>query len=271
MDAGQQSTWLRAVRAWSAGDSALCCDLCMRVLRNDASDAADSLLCALVLRGVEGQRPALLQRYGVQQWYGASHAVEVIKGRNGAWEGAYSVLSAFVESAEVKESREVEAIAKWVLGHLVGGIGASRVAMRASLFNQVRTCRLWRESAEFGLAVAQNDYSYALYAGCGVQANPEESVRMLRLAADQGYAASQFHLAWMYGAGHTVQRNVPEAVRLYRCAAELGDVPAQLELARILSSGCAEADVVQDMREAVRLWVLSGFPIDAVQTCDLTA
>jgi len=67
--------------------------------------------------------------------------------------------------------------------------------------------------------------------GRGVTQDFAEAVKLYKEAADQGYAVAQDNLGIMYNEGHGVPQDLAEAVKWWRKAAEQGNASAQDHLA----------------------------------------
>jgi TPR repeat protein len=71
----------------------------------------------------------------------------------------------------------------------------------------------YRQAAEQGVAVAQNNLGVMYQRSYGVQQDYAEAVKWYRQAAEQGYAMAQSNLAFMYANGYGVDKDLTEAYK----------------------------------------------------------
>ncbi len=95
----------------------------------------------------------------------------------------------------------------------------------------------WREKAEKGDMIAQNNVGEHYMFGKGVEKDEKEGVKWCRLSAERGYFLAQYNLSTclMYGKGTT--KNVEEAIKWLKLSAEQGFVLAQLSLGGCYGTG----------------------------------
>jgi eukaryotic-like serine/threonine-protein kinase len=89
---------------------------------------------------------------------------------------------------------------------------------------------LFKQAAEQGNAVGQNNLGALYDDGKGVEENNVEAAMWYRKAAEQGYDLGQINLGMMYYQGEGVARDYAEAVMWFRKAAEQGNANAQFSL-----------------------------------------
>ena len=77
----------------------------------------------------------------------------------------------------------------------------------------VNAVKCFRQAAEQGDTVAQNNLGNAYYNGEGVTKNATEAVKWYRKAAEQGYAVAQYNLGYAYYNGKGVTKSATEAVK----------------------------------------------------------
>ena len=66
--------------------------------------------------------------------------------------------------------------------------------------------------------------------GHGVPQDYKEAARLYRLSAEQGLAEAQSNLGVMYEDGQGVQQDYKEAIKYFRLSAEQGNADAQMVL-----------------------------------------
>jgi len=91
--------------------------------------------------------------------------------------------------------------------------------------------------------------------GNGVEQSNEQAVYWYRQAAEQGYALAQDNLGWMYGTGTGVPRDDEQAVYWFRQAAEQGFANAQNNLGMMYQRGIG---VEQDYEQAIHWFRQAG-------------
>lgn len=112
--------------------------------------------------------------------------------------------------------------------------------------------RLFTESAEAGLEIAQYNLGVLYYSGTGVAQNYSEAFKWTQMAAEQGHTNSQYNLGTLYYNGLGVrseifnrwplsliykQSDLEQAVRWYQLAAENDHGDAQYNLASMYQKG----------------------------------
>jgi hypothetical protein len=116
--------------------------------------------------------------------------------------------------------------------------------------------RIFRQLADQGYALAQNNLGVMYDKGRGVKQDYAEAVRWYRKAADQGIARAQSNLGTMYHLGTGVKQDVVQAHMWYYLAAAQGN-----KLARKFHDSLAEKMTPAQIAEAQRLaryWKLKG-------------
>jgi TPR repeat protein len=93
--------------------------------------------------------------------------------------------------------------------------------------------RLFKQAADQGNAVAQNEIGVFYAQGQGVQQDNEQAAFWYRKAADQGHAVAQNNLGILYEKGEGVQRDNEQAAYWYRKAADQGDANGQFNLGNL--------------------------------------
>ena len=91
--------------------------------------------------------------------------------------------------------------------------------------------------------------------GYGVEQSDELAVYWYRQAAEMGYALAQDNLGWMYGTGTGVPRDDEQAVYWFRQAAEQGFANAQNNLGMLYQRGIG---VEQDYEQAIHWFKQAG-------------
>jgi TPR repeat protein len=85
----------------------------------------------------------------------------------------------------------------------------------------------YRQAADQGNAVAQNNLGDIYADGRGVARNYAEALKWYHRAADQGSAQAQYGIGVMYSFGFGVSKNYTEALKWYHLAADQGSAQAQ--------------------------------------------
>ncbi len=107
----------------------------------------------------------------------------------------------------------------------------------------------WRQAADKGNMIAQNNLGWAYKEGRGVEPNDVEAVRWYRLSAAQKYADAQFTLGWMYYQGRGVAQSNAEALGLFQLAADQNDAEAQYFVGWMFENGFGtEKDIASAVR-----------------------
>ncbi len=109
--------------------------------------------------------------------------------------------------------------------------------------------RWYRKAADQGLGKAQSNVGIMYYDGKGVAKDYKEAAKWFRKAAEQGYDFDQYFLGSMYYSGRGVEQDYFEAAYWYRKAAQQGNIWAQNELGQMYNYGLG---VAQDYAEAVK-------------------
>lgn len=112
----------------------------------------------------------------------------------------------------------------------------------------------FRESANKGVAAAQDMIAQFYYNGTGVTQDYSQVLHWVQLAADQGYPHAQNLLGVLYLDGKGVTQDETIAMEWYRKAAAQGDVNAQSNLGYLYLHG---KSVKQDYVEAARYYLLA--------------
>jgi len=112
--------------------------------------------------------------------------------------------------------------------------------------------RWWLQSAQNGIAEAQNRMGYLYEYGLGVPQDFREAARYFNSAAEQKLAVAEHNLGHMYQYGQGVPRDYARAADLYGQAAARGLAPAQNELGVAYARG---AGVPQNAASPFRLFV----------------
>jgi len=99
----------------------------------------------------------------------------------------------------------------------------------------------FRQAADKGNAIAQNNLGYMYDNGLGVEKNYVEAVKWYRKAADQGNADAGNNLGCMYYNGLGVEKSDTEAVKWLYKAAKQGNVAAYENLVNMAENGNADA------------------------------
>ena len=94
-----------------------------------------------------------------------------------------------------------------------------------------------RQSAESGLAEAQNLLGGFYQFGFGVEKNEKQACEFYQLAADQGYAKGQLNVGNCYRDGSDGTHDYAEAAKWYLSSAEQGNAAAQAELGQLYNQG----------------------------------
>jgi hypothetical protein len=112
--------------------------------------------------------------------------------------------------------------------------------------------RLFTESAEAGLEIAQYNLGVLYYSGTGVTQDYEQAFKWTQMAAEQGHTNSQYNLGTLYYNGLGVrsavflrwplsliyqQSNLEQALKWYQLAAEYDHGEAQYNLASMYQIG----------------------------------
>lgn len=121
--------------------------------------------------------------------------------------------------------------------------------------------RLFTESAEAGLEIAQYNLGVLYYAGNGVPQDYAQAFRWTQMAAEQGHTNSQYNLGTLYYNGLGLraeifnqwplslifrQSDLEQAARWYQLAAENDHGNAQYNLASMLKDGeGVEQDIIK--------------------------
>jgi TPR repeat protein len=85
----------------------------------------------------------------------------------------------------------------------------------------------FRQAAEKGDSIAQNNIGWLYQNGSGVGQDYSEAMRWFQKAADQGYAVAQNNLGWLYQNGWGVSKDYAQAMMWYRKAALQGNGKAE--------------------------------------------
>ena len=99
--------------------------------------------------------------------------------------------------------------------------------------DESKAVEYFRQAAEKGHPMAQNNLAWCYKEGKGVQQSYTEAVKWYRKSADQGYPLAQFNLGWRYEHGEGVPKSISEAIKWYRKAAAKGESHAQAALKRL--------------------------------------
>ncbi len=97
--------------------------------------------------------------------------------------------------------------------------------------------QIFRQFADRGNAIAQNNLGLIYDYGKGVAQDYAEAAKWYRKAADQGYVRAQSNLGVMYDKGWGVAQDYGEALRWYRKAADQGYALAQDNLGTMYHFG----------------------------------
>lgn len=84
-----------------------------------------------------------------------------------------------------------------------------------------------------------------------------EAVKWYTAAADQGDPDAQYNLGECFRIGRHIKKDMNKAVELFKKAAEQGNADAQYELACLYDEGGKEVGIVEDEKEAARLYRLA--------------
>jgi len=95
----------------------------------------------------------------------------------------------------------------------------------------------YRKAAQSNNANAECNLGLAYYLGRGAPQNHAIAAAWYRKSADQGYATAQFNLGLMYAQGSGLPKSDDDAVRWYRMAAYQGHADAQVNLGNAHYSG----------------------------------
>jgi len=87
--------------------------------------------------------------------------------------------------------------------------------------------RWWLQSAQNGIAEAQNRMGYLYEYGLGVPQDFREAARYFNSAAEQKLAVSEYNLGHMYQYGQGVQQDLVSALMWFTLAAAKGDAEAK--------------------------------------------
>ena len=115
--------------------------------------------------------------------------------------------------------------------------------------SDVEAVKWYRKAAEQGYARAQDDLGSMYYAGRGVPQSDAEAVKWYRKAAEQAYANAQNNLGFMYHYGRGVAQSNEKAVNWFHLAAEKGNANAQNNLGILHQNG---QGVTQSNTEAIK-------------------
>ncbi len=137
----------------------------------------------------------------------------------------------FLEKASAKDMEAWETAARakngygaWLIGTCYeNGIGRTKDPAKAFLY--------YKQAAERGFDVAENEVGLCYLKGNGVEKNFSEALAWFRKAAQKGRPSGLYNVGRCYENGFGVSPNIAEAKKWYEKAAATGYIPAQKALA----------------------------------------
>jgi TPR repeat protein len=156
------------------------------------------------------------------------------------------------EAAEYleKASKQGDIVAKAIC--FDEGLGVERDLEQAA--------KLYRQAAEKGNSVAQNNLGVCYDRGYGVEKNEREALRWFRKAADQNFATANANMADFYFDGNGVPKDAAKGIALLRKGSEQGSGYAQAKLGMCYLIGKGmEANLSDAHPDDVYNYILSGY------------
>jgi TPR repeat protein len=129
-------------------------------------------------------------------------------------------------------------------GRLMFQLGRAYVIAK----NYEAAAKQYRNAAELGHALAQNNLGGLYASGKGVPHDDVQAAAWVRKAAEQGYSPAQSNLGFMYADGQGVARDEAQAAVWLRKAADQGLPRAQYKLGVMYEKG---QGVAQDNAQAL--------------------